>query len=529
MKTSHRTPKSDEKTQSPLPEPLAQELQGQIQELQHFVQDAATRHNTPAHEVEEGIWRRVLALGREAMKEFFYRAGEGDLGEQTELPNGRKVRRLPKLHTRPYQSVFGPFELSRAVYGTREKQKIEFVPLDQCLQLPESKFSYLLQDWDQRLAVENPFAQSSAILERILGFSQSVDSLERMNRKMAELVTPYWDSLEPPPASEEGELMVLSADGKGVVMRREKSDPASPAPIEESAPSPGPKPESKKMALLGTSYTVDRFERTPKQIVDALFRKPQSDPQPKRPSPQRKRVRASLTRSESGTMEPATEEIFGWLASESLERNPAEAKPLVVLMDGQTSLWNAAAFYLPKPAVEILDLLHVTPRLWEAAYLFHPKGSPAVVRFVRQRVRRILEGETSSVILGLRRMGTTHGLRGRKHEQLKEICQYFENHLSRMKYNEYLKAGYPIATGVIEGACRHLVKDRMERAGMMWVLDGAQAMLDLRSIHLSGNWDEFMVYRIKKETERLHPYLEANDNTARHVEANDNIAWQKVA
>ena len=75
-----------------------------------------------------------------------------------------------------------------------------------------------------------------------------------------------------------------------------------------------------------------------------------------------------------------------------------------------------------------------------------------------------------------------------------------------MRYDQYLAAGYPIATGVIEGACRHVVKDRLERAGMQWVFEGAQAMLDLRTVHLSRQWDEFQAYRIQKEAERLYPH-----------------------
>ncbi len=116
------------------------------------------------------------------------------------------------------------------------------------------------------------------------------------------------------------------------------------------------------------------------------------------------------------------------------------------------------------------------------------------------------------MVTGLRRMGTVSGLRGRKNKQLVKICQYFENNRHRMQYDEYLRTGYPIATGVIEGACRHLVKDRLERAGMQWVLQGAQAMLDLRSIHFGKQWDEFQVFRIEEEKERLHPHTDLTDD-----------------
>jgi len=491
------------------PVQLLDQLNHHTLELDRFVRDAA-RHDTAVHEVEQEIWCRILALGRETLALYFQLMGDGNMGEEVQLPDGRRVRRLPELHLRPYQSIFGSFELARAVYGTREGQKIEFVPLDQRLGLPEGKFSYVLQDWDQSFAVESPYAEVDARLQKILGFPQSVDSLERMNRQMAELVVDYWDSLEPPPASEEGELMVGTGDGKGVVVRR----PATTAPIEDHQETSDPKPGAKKMALLGATYTVDRYVRTPEQVVDALFRKPHTnDNRPRdRPRPRHKRVRASLERSPEGTMEPANLEIFGWMAMEVEQRNPDGEKPLVILMDGQESLWDAATTHLPDNAIPILDLLHVTPRLWKAAYLFHPKGSASVTQFVRYRVLRILRGETASVITGLRRMATTSGLRGRKRKGLEKICKYFENNQHRMCYDQYLAAGYPIATGVIEGACRHLVKDRMERTGMHWVLEGAQAMLDLRSVHLADQWDEFTAFRIRKELERLYPYAELTEN-----------------
>ena len=486
---------------------FAQKMMEMVLDLALFAESAA-REGTAVHEVEKKAWEQLLALGREMLTLFFQSAGDGNQGEEMTLPDGRTVRRLEQLHTRPYQSIFGSFELSRVVYGTREGQKIKLVPLDQRLQLPEGKFSYVLQNWDQRLTVETPYAEVSATLQRILGFKQSVDSLERMNRRMAEPVVDYWDWLATPPASEEGEVLVLSADGKGVPIRRR----ASESPIETHQPTKGPKPGAKKMALVSGTYTVDRFVRTPQEVVDSLFRKPGISPSEPRPDPQNKRLRASLARSEQGTTEPAVEEIFGWMALEAEQRNPRGEKPLVLLMDGQTSLWEAAQIHLPDNAIEILDLLHVTPRLWKAAHLFHPKGSAGAAQFVRQRAERVLRGEVRSVITGLRRMATLSGLTGRKRKKLERICNYLENNQQRMKYHEYLAAGYPIATGVIEGACRHLVKDRLERTGMQWVLEGAQAMLDLRSIHLCGQWDDFQAFRIQKENQRLYPYAEpAND------------------
>lgn len=263
------------------------------------------------------------------------------------------------------------------------------------------------------------------------------------------------------------------------------------------------------MATLGAVYSIEPNVRTAEEIVHLLFRRP-GEPREKtaRPRPQHKRVRASLDGSNAdGDQIHGGATIFGWLADEVAARNPRGDKPIVSIMDGQDALWNLRDLFQDDvPMVDILDLLHVTPRLWEAAHVFHALGSPQAEQFVRQRVLRVLRGEVSSVIAGLRRLATIHHLKGTKREKLDTITNYFGNNQERMRYHEYLAAGYPIASGVIEGACRHVVKDRLERTGMTWTIAGAQAMLSLRCIHLSTHWDEFTEFRVHRETERLYPY-----------------------
>ena len=129
-----------------------------------------------------------------------------------------------------------------------------------------------------------------------------------------------------------------------------------------------------------------------------------------------------------------------------------------------------------------------------------------VVDFVRERMLRVLRGEAGYVIGGLRQMGTKRGLKKSQWQKLQTVCNYLEKNLPRMRYDEYLAAGYPIASGVIEGACRYVVKDRMERAAMRWTVAGAQAMLDLRTTYVNGQWHDFQVYRIQQERKRLYPY-----------------------
>ena len=73
----------------------------------------------------------------------------------------------------------------------------------------------------------------------------------------------------------------------------------------------------------------------------------------------------------------------------------------------------------------------------------------------------------------------------------------------------YLAAGYPIGSGVAEGACRHLVKDRLEQTGMRWTVTGAQAMLHVRALYLNDQWEEYLEFRVEQEQARLYQRIAA--------------------
>ena len=483
-------------------------MSDQVREMVNFVEMSA-ESGVAVHVVESEVWSRILKIGRQALELFFSSCGNGDMGVELTDSDGQVLSRLAELHQRPYLSIFGLFELERYVYGTREGQRIEEVPFDSRLQLPESKFSYLLQEWDQALAVQNAYAETNQIIAGILGFKQSVDSMERTNRNMSEPVGEFFETQSVSPPAQEGEVVVASADGKGVCMRAGSTETQK----DGSDSTEERKSGGKKMAVVGSVYTVDPYYRSAEDVLEALFRDKSKDLPPKstkRPKPQNKQVRASLLRDEADTTAPSMEEIFGWLNKEVQQRNPLGQNDVVVLMDGQISLWNAAEVYIQgvvdgMNVVQILDLLHAGSYVWSAAHLFHPKKSLAAFNFARDRIARILNGEVLAVVRGLRCMGTRAGLGKQKQKDLEVICKYLQNNAHRMQYDEYLAAGYPISSGVIEGACRYLVKDRMERTGMRWVLDGAQSMLALRSIYLSGLWDEFTRFRIEKERSRLYP------------------------
>ena len=182
---------------------------------------------------------------------------------------------------------------------------------------------------------------------------------------------------------------------------------------------------------------------------------------------------------------------------------------MIFLSDGERALHDRQGEYLPENTICILDLFHVMERLWKVAWcLFEEKTQKREAhQWVEERLRMLLEGKVDAVIRRVALQADPAELEGAEAEDGAGGGGYFERNRDRMKYDEYLAAGYPIGSGVVEGACRHLVKDRMERTGMRWHPDGAQAMLDLRATYLNGEWDAFWTYHVEQEDERLYGKL----------------------
>ena len=183
-------------------------------------------------------------------------------------PRAAPLRRLPERHDRRYVSIFGELTIARVVYGTREGQKIERVPLDERLGLPEGDFSYVLEDWGQRFCLKESFAEAGRSLEMLLGLRLGLRTLEHMNRVVAGFAPAFRDAVEPPPAEEEGPLLVVTADGKGVPMRRPPQD----GPRPHHRRTKGEKANKKQMACVGAVYSIEPFVRTADDILDEVLR-----------------------------------------------------------------------------------------------------------------------------------------------------------------------------------------------------------------------------------------------------------------
>jgi hypothetical protein len=467
------------------------------------VQRAAERGDA-VHEVEEMTWRGLIETGRETVVAYIKEQEEKLPRPEVIEHEGKTLHRLPEQRTRPYVSAFGPTPFRRDVYATRETQRQEVVPLDAKLGMPESDTSYLLQKWSGSQFVKESYKESRGTLLGILGFAPSVNCLEDIATAASEHADAYFAQQEPVDLTTEEEILVATSDCKGVPMRQvdapqKKQDADVPR---RKRLKKGEKNGQKRMACVGGVYSVAPFRRTIEDVLNEILRK---EKQEQRPKPQNKRLRAVLTREVDGEEVNAKDVVFDWLAKELQQRDPHERRTVVAVMDGETKLRDLQELKISR-AIGILDIWHVTEYLWELAYCFYRDGSDEAEAFVETYLRKLLEGNVNRVVGGIRQMATKRDLPNHKWEKVEDCLSYLAARAEYMKYDEYLAAGYPIGSGVVEGACRHLVKDRMEQAGMRWRIAGAQAILSLRSIYVNDDWDAFHADRIQTEQRKLYPY-----------------------
>lgn len=477
------------------PEQAALEARAQFDALSRFAQQAAEA-GLRIDTVERDLSRQLLGLGHSLLSAFVAQQGDGDLGPEVETPGGRTVRRLPERHDRRHVPISGELAVARFVYGTREGQKIEYVPLDERLGLPEGDFSYALEDWSQRLCLKGAFAEAGRSLEMLLGLKPGTRTLEHMSREVAGYAPASREALPPPPPEEEGPLLVVTADGKGVPMRR----PPQEGPKPHHRRTKGQKADKKQVACVGAVYSIGPFVRTADDILGEVLRDERAGD---RPEPQHKHVWAEMTRGVGGETVHAKGSLFALMESEATARNSGHDRPVICLMDGERASWDMQRGHFAD-AVGVLDPFHVLERLWAVAHCFHQEGSDEARRYVEERLRDLLQGRVGYVIAGLRRRLNGGKLSGPRRKVIRSAVGYLANNREHLRYDEYLAAGDPIGSGVAEGACRHPVKDRMEQTGMRWTVEGAQALLHVRALYLNDQWEEFLGYRIEQEQTRLY-------------------------
>jgi hypothetical protein len=468
------------------PEESIRALYSDFQALVSFTNEPTPR---TAKDVETHLFTEMLNLSAKLLRHYF----ESQAAARSKAPVRTEAGVALPYHSRrqrSYFSVFGKITFDRAYFWA--PGQAGQTPLDRALALPEDCYSALLCDWAAFTATEQSYGASQALLEHILGFCLPKRAIEQIVSVEAEAVGAFYEAKAPPEA--EGSILVVQADGKGVPMRRagEEGAPLVPVKVRRGK---GDKRTQKKEAIVTTLYSIDPYRRTPAEVTAALMRQ---EPEA-----------ASTAASTQARPMPCGKHVWATLAGKDValadlaRQARRRAHPVIVdqvaLSDGSIALQQRIEEHFPRFTL-VLDVIHATEYLWKAANALLGERDPRRTPWVTVHLEALLSGGVAEVATALEQELAAAAPTAAVREAVASTIGYYRRNAPYMRYDVYLRRGWPIASGVIEGACRHLVKDRMERAGMQWGLDGAQRVLDLRAVRLNGDWSAYQDYR-----QQLHP------------------------
>jgi len=471
-------------------ETIAASARSAFADLEHWLYShTSTAHRLHVVEAEEE--RRGREVLRLMLQAHIDSRGDGDIGEglavRQEGSTGPITYRHKRLRSRRLITLFGAVGITRMEYSSPGQRNL--YPLDAVLGLPARSYSYEIQRRLVKAAVKGPFDEAIEEVAEATGVSLPKRTAEQVVVEASVDFESFYTgrTLRLDPAS--GPLLVASVDGKGVPMV--KPNPGA----RKVRLGKGEKRNKKRMSTVGAVFTQKPNRRTPETVVESLFAE---SPGPKKPQryhrPEQKRVWASLLSGKDA--------FLAQVQAEMGRRDPKHKKTWIVVTDGERALQCKVTATFRQIEL-ILDLLHVLEKLWAVSYVFHPEGSPEAREFVRERILRILRGDISQVVKGLRQMVTKRNLKGQRQATVLGVAAYYYRNRSRMRYDFYLQNGYPIASGSVEGACKNLVKDRMERSGMRWTPPMAEAVLQLRAVYLSDHFEEYWRYHVDEDQKRL--------------------------
>jgi hypothetical protein len=447
-------------------------------------------------EVERRLLSMVMDVGREALIEFVEARGSGYEGR--EVLNAQGVC-LAYVRNRScmYRSVFGKITINRAYYQAKGEDGV--FPLDGMLNLPDRGYSYLMQEIASKLAMNASYEKACEVFADIFPIDLPIRSLERVVGETCEDAARYYEAKAPPDTPADAVVTVATLDKKGVVMRN--------LPLEDTDVSKDPKKQGKKkMSTVISAYNIERHIRSADDVAGEFN---EEKPGPSKPKPQCKQVWGSLTQG--------PEKTVAFLAQRIQERLRA-GNELVCVLDGEPSLWRLVYRYFPA-AFFVLDIFHVLEHIADVAHCFYKDKSPEAKNFVRQRLTMLLTGNTGRLIGGLKQILTKRKLTKTQKYRIRQAIGYLERNKRHMRYDLCLEKGYPIGSGVIEGACRNLVNDRLELTGMRWTFPGAESMIRLRAVYINSDWKDFWRFRRKSERTRLYGIADDESHTAYAMEA----------
>jgi len=413
---------------------------------------------------------------------------------------GARRSRIETGHTRQLASIFGDVTVTRLAY--RGPGAANLHPADAVLNLPPEKHSHGLRRLAAIESSSGSFDGAVEAITRATGQQVGKRQVEDLAQRTAADFDTFYARRQPAPAARD-DLLVLSCDGKGVVMRPDALRKATAVAAAKTTPklatrlSKGEKRNRKRVAEVAAVYDAPPAARTPADVL------PASDEQREHATPgptaRNKWLMASVT-DDAAT-------VVAHMFDEAHRRDPDHDRTWVALVDGnnhQIDRIKAEAQARGVTMAIVIDFVHVLEYLWKAAWSFHHEGDPAAEAWVRRHATDVLAGRATRVAGNIRRTATRAGLAPTQRTGADRCATYLTNKRAYLDYPTALTQGWPIATGVIEGACRHLVKDRMDLTGARWGLAGAETILKLRAIRTNGDWDPYWNYHLHQERQRVH-------------------------
>jgi hypothetical protein len=468
-----------------------------LQALLQFARQSA--ETLEAHEAEKGIFKRLLPIGVAAMNLYFAQRGTGDVGPAITRADNVRLPRETQLRGRDYFSLVGKFAVARTCSRTSGEPGI--CPLDAPVNLPARCYSYFLQEWMTLFAVAHPVKERAGLFEQLFDLDVAASVVMEVAQAAPEDEAGFYIQRPAPQGATEGELLVVSFDGKGVPMIKA-------AAVKLNAKlGTGEKRQQQKEALVGGSDTVAPQPRSPAALAEVLV-----EPAAARARRQRDHVTDDAPRAQQGrrlaSLVRTTQAVRALLTADAERRDPQHRQLLVVLLDGALGLWNLATTLCKewKHVTFVLDILPVVGYLWTAAHALFREEAQEGKRGVQHKLTELLRGRVGSGIGGLRQILTTRQLRKSVRETRQTGITCFDNHRRWMQDDVYLAAGLPVGTGVVESACGAVVKHRMEGEGKRWSLEGAEAILALRSLKKSHDNDLRAYWRFRARQVRARLY-----------------------
>src|SRR3972149_2788205 len=317
----------------------------------------------------------------------------------------------------------------------------------------------------------------------------------------------------------EGPVIAVTMDCKGIPMvPSERFDDKSPKQHKVRREKGDKRKGLRRDAVVTSHFTFYPETRTPQELLKALMHQyTEKERKEHKLQAKKRRLEGKLADREPINKQvhaamDGKEKAFERLADQVLHRNPTQDKKIIVLIDGASSLENRFKEEIKKRHWKgrvdgyILDIFHALEYLWTGGAALYGEKNPQRQAWVADKLLAILEGRVGRVIGAIRQLlkKDKRRLKSGQKNILQTIVTYFDNHRHMMQYNIYLQKGYPIGTGVVEGACGCLVKDRTDRSGMKWSHDGVQAILNLRAVNQNGDWDKYFSYYVNMENQRLY-------------------------